>query len=48
VGENSRVVPLSVDPQALFAAGSAVVAAGDGLAASLTVFPASQLRHPAI
>jgi uncharacterized protein YukE len=34
------VVPLVVDPQALFAVGSAVVAAGDGLAANLTVLTA--------
>ncbi|MBW0015290.1 glycohydrolase toxin TNT-related protein [Mycobacterium sp.] len=34
------MVPLAVDPQALFAAGSAVVAAGDGLAANLSVLTA--------
>ncbi len=34
------MVPLAVDPEALFAAGSAVVAAGDGLAANLTVLTA--------
>jgi hypothetical protein len=33
---------LAVDPQALFAAGGAVVAAGDGLAANLTVFTTTQ------
>jgi hypothetical protein len=32
-----RVAPLSVDPEALFAAGSAVVAAGGGVAATLAV-----------
>jgi hypothetical protein len=39
------VVPLVVDPQALFAAGSAVGAVGDGLNANLIVFTATQLRH---
>ena len=34
------MVPLVVDPGALFAAGAAVVAAGDGLVANLTVFTA--------
>ncbi|OBI92111.1 glycohydrolase toxin TNT-related protein [Mycobacterium sp. 1245805.9] len=34
------MVPLVVDPQALFAVGSAVAAAGDGLAANLTVLTA--------
>lgn len=34
------MVSLAVDPEALFAAGSAVVAAGDGLAANLTVLTA--------
>jgi Tuberculosis necrotizing toxin len=34
------VGPLAVDPQALFAVGSAVVAAGEGLAANLTVLTA--------
>lgn len=34
------MVSLAVDPKALFAAGSAVVAAGDGLAANLTVLTA--------
>lgn len=34
------MVPLVVDPQALFAVGSAVVAAGEGLAANLTVLTA--------
>jgi ADP-ribosyltransferase exoenzyme len=34
------VVPLVVDPQALFAVGSSVVGAGDGLAANLTVLTA--------
>ena len=45
MGENSRVVPLAVDPQALFAAGGAVVAAGDGLAANLTVLTAGFAAH---
>jgi ADP-ribosyltransferase exoenzyme len=36
----SRVGPLVVDPEALFAVGSAVVAAGDGLAANLGVLTA--------
>jgi archaellum component FlaC len=39
------VVPLAVDPAALFAAGSAVGAAGDGLAASLTVLTAGFAAH---
>ena len=39
------MVPLAVDPAALFAAGSAVVAAGDGLAASLTVLTAGFAAH---
>ncbi len=34
------MAPLAVDPEAMFAAGSAVVAAGDGLAANLTVLTA--------
>ena len=34
------MAPLVVDPEAMFAAGSAVVAAGDGLAANLTVLTA--------
>jgi hypothetical protein len=34
------MVPLVVDPEALFALGSAVVATGDGLAANLTVLTA--------
>ncbi|OBI53719.1 hypothetical protein [Mycobacterium sp. E796] len=39
------MVPLVVDPQALFAAGSAVAAAGDGLAANLTVLTAGFAAH---
>lgn len=39
------MVPLAVDPEALFAAGSAVVAAGDGLAANLTVLTAGFAAH---
>ena len=45
MGENSRVVPLAVDPQALFTAGGAVAAAGDGLAANLTVLTAGFAAH---
>ncbi|OBI18264.1 hypothetical protein A5712_02255 [Mycobacterium sp. E2327] len=37
--------PLAVDPEALFAAGSAVAAAGDGLAANLTVLTAGFAAH---
>ena len=37
--------PLAVDPEALFAAGSAVVAAGDGLAANLTALTAGFAAH---
>jgi hypothetical protein len=36
---------LAVDPEAMYAAGSAVVAAGDGLAASLTVLTAGFAAH---
>jgi archaellum component FlaC len=39
------VSPLAVDPEALFAAGSAVVAAGDGLAANLTVLTSGFSAH---
>jgi len=39
------VVRLAVDPEALFAAGSAVVAAGDGLSANLTVLTAGFAAH---
>ncbi|ORW45674.1 hypothetical protein AWB90_15975 [Mycobacterium paraense] len=39
------MVPLVVDPQALFAVGSAVIAAGDGLAANLTVLTAGFAAH---
>jgi ADP-ribosyltransferase exoenzyme len=39
------VVPLVVDPEALFAAGSAVAAAGGGLAADLTVLAAGVSAH---
>ncbi len=39
------MVPLAVDPEALFAAGSAVVAAGDGVAANLTVLTAGFSVH---
>lgn len=42
----SRVAPpLVVDPEALFAVGSAVVAAGDGLAANLTVLTSGFAAH---
>ncbi|WP_216823699.1 hypothetical protein [Mycobacterium terramassiliense] len=39
------MVPLVVDPQALFAVGSAVIAAGEGLAANLTVLTAGFAAH---
>jgi Tuberculosis necrotizing toxin len=39
------VVPLVVDPQALFASGSAVVAAGGGLSANLTVLTTGFSAH---
>ncbi|BBX61861.1 hypothetical protein MSAS_10350 [Mycobacterium saskatchewanense] len=39
------MVPLVVDPEALFAAGSAVVAAGGGLAANLTILAAGMSAH---
>lgn len=39
------MVPLVVDPQALFAAGGAVIAAGDGLAANLTVLTTGFAAH---
>ncbi|MGO8772441.1 MAG: putative adhesin [Mycobacterium sp.] len=39
------MVPLAVNPEALFAAGSAVVAAGDGLGASLAVLTAGFAAH---
>ncbi len=39
------MVPLAVDPEALFAAGSAVVAAGDGLGAGLTVLTVGMAAH---
>ncbi len=39
------MVPLAVDPEALFAAGSAVVAAGDGLAANLRVLTEGFAAH---
>ncbi|TAM67331.1 glycohydrolase toxin TNT-related protein [Mycobacterium sp.] len=39
------MAPLAVDPEAMYAAGSAVVAAGDGLAASLTVLTAGFSAH---
>lgn len=39
------MAPLVVDPEALFAAGSAVVAAGDGLGAGLTVLTAGFAAH---
>ena len=39
------MVPLVVDPQALFAVGSAVIGAGDGLAANLTVLTAGFAAH---
>ncbi|OBG30628.1 ADP-ribosyltransferase [Mycobacterium sp. E3198] len=39
------MVPLVVDPQALFAVGGAVIAAGDGLAANLTVLTAGFAAH---
>ncbi|ORV95443.1 hypothetical protein AWC11_00065 [Mycobacterium interjectum] len=39
------MVPLVVDPQALFAVGSSVIAAGDGLAANLTVLTAGFAAH---
>ncbi|MFZ1176380.1 MAG: hypothetical protein WAO15_08975, partial [Mycobacterium sp.] len=39
------MAPLVVDPEALFAAGSAVVAAGDGLAANLSVLTAGFAAH---
>ncbi|MDT5259459.1 MAG: hypothetical protein QOD10_4539 [Mycobacterium sp.] len=39
------MAPLAVDPEALFAAGTAVGAAGDGLAASLTVLTAGFAAH---
>ena len=37
--------PLVVDPEALFAVGSAVVGVGDGLAANLTVLTAGFAGH---
>ncbi|MEE6179980.1 WXG100-like domain-containing protein [Mycobacterium sp. 050134] len=39
------MVPLVVDPEALFAAGGAVVAAGGGLAANLTILAAGMSAH---
>ncbi|WP_082279457.1 hypothetical protein [Mycobacterium colombiense] len=39
------MAPLAVDPEALYAAGSAVAAAGEGLAASLTVLVAGFSAH---
>ena len=39
------MVPLVVDPEALFAVGSAVIGAGDGLAANLTVLTAGVAAH---
>ncbi len=39
------MVPLVVDPQALFAVGGSVIAAGDGLAANLTVLTAGFAAH---
>lgn len=39
------MAPLAVDPEAMYAAGSAVVAAGDGLAASLMVLTAGFAAH---
>jgi hypothetical protein len=39
------VAPLVVDPEALFAAGGAVVAVGDGLAADMTVLAAGFAAH---
>lgn len=39
------MAPLVVDPEALFAAGSAVVAVGDGLAADMTILTAGFAAH---
>ncbi len=43
-----RVAPLAVDPEALYAAGSAVAAAGGGLAANLTVLTAGFSAHTGV
>lgn len=42
------MAPLAVDPQAMYAAGTAVVAIGDGLAASLTILTAGFSAHTGI
>ncbi|AFC53783.1 MULTISPECIES: glycohydrolase toxin TNT-related protein [Mycobacterium] len=42
------MAPLAVDPEAMYAAGSAVVAAGDGLAASLTILTAGFSAHTGV
>ncbi|MEE3754346.1 glycohydrolase toxin TNT-related protein [Mycobacterium intracellulare] len=42
------MAPLAVDPEAMYAAGSAVVAAGDGLAASLSILTAGFSAHTGV